>query len=112
MKCRLNISHELKNHQQTSDRDFISVMNYFLQTHSETHSYKFSFKNDDFIDWNLVSEEIKVSYELSKRPHNFIKYAKTDEISIIFSFVKKSIQLVISDEGIGFEATKSNRGID
>ena len=28
-----------------------------------------------------------------------------------FSFVKKSIQLVISDEGIGFEATKSNRGI-
>ena len=27
-----NISHELKNHQQTSDMDFISVMNYFLQT--------------------------------------------------------------------------------
>ena len=48
--------------------DFISVMNYFLQTHSETHSYKFSFKNDDYIDWNQVSEEIKVNlYRIIKR---------------------------------------------
>lgn len=108
-----NISHELKNHQQTSDRDFISIMDYFLQTHSETHSYKFSFKNDDYIDWNHVSEEIKVNLYriIQEATHNFIKYANTDEISIVFSFINKSIQLVISDEGVGFETTKSKRGI-
>ena len=108
-----NISHELKNYQQTSDRDFISIMDYFLQTHSETHSYKFSFKNDDYIDWNHVSEEIKVNLYriIQEATHNFIKYANTDEISIVFSFIKKSIQLVISDKGVGFETTKSKRGI-
>ena len=108
-----NISHELKNHQQTSDRDFISVMNYFLQTHSETHSYKFSFKNDDYIDWNQVSEEIKVNLYriIQEATHNFIKYANTDEISIVFSLIKKSIQMAISDDGVGFETSKSKRGI-
>ena len=42
-------------------------MNYFLQTHSETHSYKFSFKNDDYIDWNQVSGKLKLIFtELSR----------------------------------------------
>ena len=108
-----NISHELKNHQQSTERDFVSIMNYFLQTHSETHGYNFSFKNDDYIDWDDVSEEVKVNFYriIQEATHNFVKYAKSDKIMINFSLVDHKIELIIVDEGVGFDANKSNKGI-
>ncbi len=65
------------------------------------------------IDWDRVNNTIKVSiYELLQEAFtNILKHAKASKVKLLFYTQAQTIDIEISDNGIGIDASKTKKGI-
>lgn len=63
--------------------------------------------------FNLSDEKIKLTFYriIQEQLNNILKYAKATKVSINLYVVKNKYKLVITDNGVGFDKTKRQKGI-
>ncbi|MEO6732620.1 MAG: PAS domain-containing protein [Ferruginibacter sp.] len=78
----------------------------------EVNHVKISCILDNFIE-NRVNDKFKLNVFriVQEQLNNTLKHAKATKVTISFSQNKKSINLSISDDGLGFDTTKKQKGI-
>jgi len=78
----------------------------------EVNAVKIVFNVENFIE-NSVNDEFKLNIYriIQEQINNILKHAKATEVGIKLLQNKKSIKLIISDNGIGFDTGKKRNGI-
>jgi PAS domain S-box-containing protein len=78
----------------------------------EVNPVKISFLGKGFME-SSVNDKFKLNIFriVQEQLNNILKYAKAKKIVITLSQNKTSVKLVISDNGIGFDTTKKQKGI-
>jgi len=78
----------------------------------EVNAVKIEFKAKDFIE-NSVNDKFKLNiYRIvQEQLNNILKHAKATKVVIKLLQNKKSVKLIISDNGIGFDTGKAGNGI-
>jgi len=107
------ISHELKNELLNSKVDYAELISNLVEEQSEISNFKYDIRVDDTVNWSLISDVIKINYYrvIQEAVYNISKYAKATDVSICFSFEKNILQLIIKDNGVGFDVSKKQKGI-
>ncbi|NAS29685.1 tetratricopeptide repeat protein [Flavobacteriaceae bacterium R38] len=74
---------------------------------------KYEFKNDTSINWEGVSNKVKIHFYriLQESLQNINKHANASNIIIGFKQVDDKIEFDIIDDGVGFDNSKSKKGI-
>ena len=108
-----DISHELKNEILSTRTDFISMIEDYVSNQCKINNLEYDFNNDDTIHWVGIDDKVKVNiYRIIQEAiQNVIKHARAKKISISFYLNAKKLNLVINDDGIGFNIKQKNKGI-
>ena len=106
-----NLSHKLS----SVDFDEVSFKNQILNIASDYFESNFRIKiqNINNIDWENVNKEIKRALFLVVREaiQNSKKHGKATEVIINFNYAKKTVQLEIKDNGVGFNISSPRFGV-
>ncbi|MCG1035059.1 tetratricopeptide repeat-containing sensor histidine kinase [Polaribacter sargassicola] len=106
-----NLSHQLS----SESFDKVSFKDQIINLISDYFDFNFRIKakNIDDVDWTKVNNAIKRTLFLSVREsiQNAKKYAEATELILNFSETKKTVLLVISDNGKGFDVKARKTGI-
>lgn len=106
------ISHEL-NTDFVSGSGFMDIVSELIEDQTKAYGLTYNFDYTDDISWELVSNKIKINcYRiLQESMQNVYKHAKAKHIKISISHPKDVICMRISDDGNGFDTSKSKKGI-
>ncbi len=106
------ISHEL-NTDFVAGSGFIEILTELIETQSKAYGLGHEFKYDFDISWDLVPNKTKINMYriIQESMQNIFKHAEAKTIKISISLEKNVICLDIIDDGIGFDTSKSKKGI-
>lgn len=106
------ISHEL-NADFVSGSGFMDIVTELIETQAQAYGLGHEFQYDDDISWDIVPNKTKInSYRIIQESmQNIYKHANAKTIKISISLEKDVICLTISDDGVGFDTSKSKKGI-
>lgn len=106
------ISHEL-NTDFVSGSGFIDIVSELVENQSEAYNLGHEFDSSDAINWDLVSNKIKINIYrvIQESMQNIYKHANAKTIKISVSLEKDLICLCVIDDGEGFDISKSKKGI-
>ena len=106
------ISHEL-NTDFVSGTGFINIVSELIENQSNAYGLKYDFSYTDDISWDLVSNKTKINIYriIQESMQNIYKHAHAKEIKISISRKKDLICIDITDDGKGFDTSKSKKGI-
>jgi len=107
------ISHELNRASQEKINNFIVSIEELVQTIRDSSRMKCQFKYDDSIDWDQLNADIKINiYRIIQESlQNCIKHAKATVVDIILEYTGKQLNIIIADNGTGFNTKKGKKGI-
>ncbi len=108
-----NVSHKLNSESLFSDIGFIQMVEKLLETQSEITNFNHELKYDEHIVWKEININLKMNLYriLQEAIQNINKYAKAKNVSIEFNGDNDYLHLIISDDGIGFNAASKSKGI-
>ena len=108
-----DISHELKNDFLTSKTTFESVVEQYVTHQSKLNGFRCTISADAEISWDGIEDKTKVTlYRIIQEAiQNIIKHANANMVIINFYLKKEMLNLVIKDNGLGFDTNKKNKGI-
>jgi signal transduction histidine kinase len=106
------ISHEL-NTDFVSGAGFMDIVSELVESQAKAYGLKYSFNFTDDISWDSVPNKTKINIYrvIQESMQNIYKHAKASVIKISISLEKSVICLNIIDDGEGFDASKSKKGI-
>ena len=106
------ISHEL-NTDFVSGTGFMNIVSELIENQSNAYGLKHDFKFTDDISWDLVSNKAKINIYriIQESMQNIYKHANAKQIKISISRKKSLICIDITDDGVGFDTSKSKNGI-
>lgn len=106
------VSHNL-NTDFISGTGFIIILEELVSKQTEAYNLDYTFNYDDSIHWETVSNKTKINlYRITQESlQNIYKHAKAKHVSISISLINDVICLTIKDDGVGFDAGKSKKGI-
>ncbi len=106
------VSHEL-NTDFISGSGFIDIVKTLLETQMNIYKLTYTFKYDDAIHWDTVSNKYKIHiYRIIQESiHNIYKHAQANHVNVSFKWKNNVICLAIQDDGKGFDVTKARKGI-
>lgn len=110
-----SISHDLHTDAVAINFDYIDLLNDLIQEKNELAVTHFSFYDTSELDWNSIDGLVKITIFriVQESLLNVIKYAEASVCAVSLTKIKKNkLQLLIEDDGKGFEnTTKENDGI-
>jgi len=108
-----DISHELKNEILSIKSDFASIIKDYIKPQGELHMFAYNVKSDDAIDWEAIQDKIKVCMYriIQEAVQNIAKHAEADSIGINFYLIEETLNLIVVDDGLGFDTKKNKKGI-
>ncbi len=106
------VSHEL-NTDFISGSGFIDMTKTMVETQTTAYKLNYSFKDDDIIHWDAVSnkDKIHIYRMLQETLHNIHKHAQASHVNISIRLKNDVICLTIEDNGQGFDVAKARSGI-
>ncbi len=107
------ISHELKYEMTDSGMGFHTLVNNLLESRGTLGNFEYTLSRSDNLNWEEIDEKIKVNlYRIIQEAlQNIVKYSKATHVTIDFQKELNHLQLMICDNGIGFNSNRSSRGI-
>jgi signal transduction histidine kinase len=107
------ISHELKNEILSSKEDFSKIIKDLIEKRSNLQSFKYEFYCDDTIYWETINDDIKINLYriLQEALQNIIKYADATLVEIKITLNNNTIELLVKDNGKGFDIKEKRKGI-
>ncbi|AXT21177.1 two-component sensor histidine kinase [Flavobacteriaceae bacterium AU392] len=108
-----DVSHALKNKLLSSTVDFVAIIEYYIKGLSELHLFDYNVYANPEIPWSTINDQIKVNLYriLQEGLQNIIKHAKASHVDVSFYIIDAHLELVIKDDGIGFDVKKQAKGI-
>ncbi len=110
-----SISHDLHTDNIEVQLDYIHLLEDLIQEKNELATTHFSFSDDSNLNWDDTDGLIKISiYRIVQEAlQNVIKYAEASDCSVTLARIENNkLQLLIEDNGKGFESTTNeNHGI-
>lgn len=106
------ISHDL-NTDFVSGSGFMDILTELIEQQTGAYQLKYKFDHTDDINWEIISNKTKINiYRMVQEAlQNIYKHAKATTVKISFKLKKSVICLSIHDDGIGFDPSKSKKGI-
>jgi signal transduction histidine kinase len=106
------ISHDL-NTDFVSGSGFMDIVSELIEKQTSAYQLKHKFDYTDDVSWELVSNKNKINiYRIIQESlQNIYKHAKAESVKISFQLKNNVILLSITDDGEGFDVTKSKKGI-
>ncbi|MFK7833613.1 MAG: ATP-binding protein [Winogradskyella sp.] len=106
------ISHEL-NTDFVSGSGFIDIVSELIEAQTSAYDLAYQFNSSDDISWDLVSNKTKINIYriIQESMQNIHKHAHAKTIKISILLENDVICLNISDDGKGFDASRSKKGI-
>ena len=107
------ISHELKNEILSSKEDFSKIIEDLIEKKTKLDGLDYVFNCSQNIFWDSISDDIKINFYriLQEAIQNIIKYAKASKVEVIIDRDKDQLELLIKDNGIGFDLHDKRKGI-
>ncbi len=108
-----DISHELKTEYFTAGFNFIILVEDLLKSQSKIGQFEYTLFSDENITWNSINENVKINcYRiLQEAIYNVNKHAKASQLEVHFKFVDHVMQVLIQDNGSGFNTRKKEKGL-
>ena len=108
-----NISHDLKNSELISEKDFITILEDYMINQSDIHEFMYNINCDEAISWDTIDDQIKVNLYriIQEATQNMVKHAKASHIRITGKLMSNHLKLTIEDNGIGFNIEQHWEGI-
>ncbi|WP_156115599.1 tetratricopeptide repeat-containing sensor histidine kinase [Psychroserpens sp. Hel_I_66] len=106
------ISHDL-NTDFVSGSGFMGIVSELIEKQTEAYQLQSSFVYTDDINWEMVTNKAKINiYRIIQESlQNIYKHANAKLVKISFQLKNNVICLSIIDDGDGFDANKSKKGI-
>ncbi len=106
------ISHEL-NTDFVSGSGFMDIVSELIETQSNAYGLKHSFHYTDDINWDIVSNKVKINLYriIQESMQNIYKHAEAKQMDISISLKNDVIWVKIIDDGKGFDADRGRKGI-
>ncbi|WP_100613639.1 tetratricopeptide repeat-containing sensor histidine kinase [Confluentibacter citreus] len=106
------LSHELKGDEALTKTNFESIMDQYLKTQSLVGHFKYELINKGIL-FDGINDFTKVNIYriLQEAIQNIIKHAKAHHVLIHFYLEAERLNLVIEDDGVGFDVTSDKKGI-
>ena len=106
------ISHDL-NTDFVSGSGFMDIVLELIEKQTKAYQLKHQFDYTDDVSWESVSNKNKINiYRIIQESlQNIYKHANAGEVKISFQLKNNVILLSITDDGDGFDVTKSKKGI-
>lgn len=106
------VSHSL-HEQSLLHLDFDKIISGLVKKNKDIHGYKLVFTKNSEIYWDKVPNSVKMNIYriLQESLNNINKYALAKKVKIQLTEVEDSVSIIISDDGIGFNPNKANKGI-
>lgn len=107
------ISHELKSEILSSKEDFSKIIGDLIDQKCNLGTFEYRYKYDQNIDWDVISDDIKINYYriIQEALQNIIKYAHANKVSVEIKLNDDYLELLIVDDGIGFDVLAKRKGI-
>jgi signal transduction histidine kinase/tetratricopeptide (TPR) repeat protein len=108
------IAHDLNSNLFSDNANFIGIVKELftkIENHSQIH---FNLLVSEAVNWDLISNGIKINLYriLQEALQNIEKYANAKNVYLIMTLKDSNeINIIISDDGIGFETNKKSTGI-
>ncbi|MRH99789.1 hypothetical protein GH721_04510 [Kriegella sp. EG-1] len=105
------ISHELSHAAYKDMHNFIRSITELLENTTTTSNISHTFNYDNEFTWDNLSGEIKINLYriIQESVQNAIKHAQCKTINLDFSVQKNDLQVIISDDGVGFDLNNTKR---
>jgi len=107
------ISHELSHAAYQEIHNFIRSIRDLLHNTGKSADISHTFNYDDEISWDDLHGDIKINvYRMVQESlQNAVKHAKCKNVIVDFSVSDNQLQVLVRDDGIGFDFSKRKRGI-
>lgn len=107
------ISHELNAELFSPKQSFLDVLQEYLAEQKEIGKFELLFVNDQQISWDELSSEIKINLFriIQEVVTNINKHANANLVTITCNKYEGWIEIVICDNGEGFEVNEKRKGI-
>ena len=108
-----DISHELKTEYFSAEFNFVILVENLLKDQSAVGQFEYILDCEESISWNVIEENVKINiYRLLQEAiYNVIKHAKASKLTVQFKLTGHALQLLIQDNGSGFNLRKKRKGI-
>ncbi|MEM9681560.1 MAG: ATP-binding protein, partial [Bacteroidota bacterium] len=106
------ISHEL-NTDFVSGSGFMDIVTELIENQTQAYGLQYDFYYTDDIRWEHISNKTKINIYriIQESMQNIYKHANARQIKISISLKNNVILLDITDDGDGFDTSKSKKGI-
>lgn len=107
------ISHELSKASQEKINNFIVSIEELVQTVRDSSEMECRLKYDDSINWDQLDADLKINiYRIIQESlQNCRKHAKASEVEVVLEYTGKQLNIMVTDNGEGFDMKKGKRGI-
>ena len=107
------ISHDLNSEKTAIFNNFVLMVSNFIETQRTVCKAAIDFEMDPRIDWNHIDNIAKINLYriLQEAFQNINKYADATQVFVKFANSNTDIELVIEDDGAGFNFLKKKKGI-
>jgi signal transduction histidine kinase len=107
------ISHDLNSEKSELINNFVAIVDNLFEEQRKTFQTKLLSNIDRTIKWELLANSVKINlYRIMQESlQNSNKYANANTVKIELKVKEDNLVLVISDDGIGFNAKVKKKGI-
>lgn len=108
-----SLSHDLNNDSLVNKADFGFLLNTLIDFNNSSSATNFKIIISEKIDWDKYSSIIKINIYriLQELFQNVNKYAQATNCEITIKEENNLLSVLVKDDGIGFDATKTKTGI-
>ena len=95
------------------ENEFIELIKNYLDDLIRSHSFELHFGYHPQAELNRLPNEIKTEIYriIQELMNNIIKHAKADQVDIQLTKLNESLNLMVEDNGVGFDASVTSGGI-
>ncbi|MGI9550635.1 MAG: tetratricopeptide repeat-containing sensor histidine kinase [Aurantibacter sp.] len=108
-----SISHELSHAAYQEIHNFIRSIQDLLKKAGEAANINYNFNYNEEVDWDGLKGDIKINlYRMVQESlQNAVKHSKCKNIVLDFAAADDHLQILIQDDGVGFDFSKRKKGI-
>ncbi|PKQ45973.1 tetratricopeptide repeat-containing sensor histidine kinase [Confluentibacter flavum] len=107
-----SLSHELKGDEALTKTNFESIIDQYLKNQSLIGDFKYEIINRSIL-FDNINDFTKVNMYriLQEAIQNIIKHSKANHVLINFYLEAERLNLIIEDDGVGFDVSSDKKGI-
>lgn len=108
-----SISHELSASTSAANQNFISIVSSLVEKYAEIGDFNHKIISNKTTNWLKIQEVIKINiYRIIQEAlQNCCKYAYASNVTITFKDASNDLEVIIKDDGKGFDLTTNKKGI-